>query len=375
MEFTHDVFISYAHPDREFARGLKARLGKLTATRRIFFDDSELRAGDDWEAKLIDAIAESRCLVVLWSERAKESNWVTNELYSFLNFARTDPRRRLVFVNLQGANKAMQKYHQIVVPALQAAYPRIEDVAEAIWQDLVQRAQAGLDPDVQLMQVPLVVLTLTQADAVSLGADVWARLSARFHLPVTMLQSRYGPGRDDWRPFNGADTIAKVLDDVAQHVNSRLGERRIEWKKPADAFWDDQSPVARVFVESEFEKAPLAVLVVDPVALDYLPVYRRLMLFQDSLARSGTIVLTLAPFGGPRRIARLREALLSSGQPYFDPYLAPEVPPRRRVAAHCDWDVTGAGDIERMLLTAAGKLTEDAEPRKASAFLSHGAAR
>ena len=108
---------------------------------------------------------------------------------------------------------------------------------------------------------------------------------------------------------------------------------------------------------------------IDPVAVSHPDVFERLMLFQDCLTSTSTVVATLPPFGAPRRIAGLKQVLLARGTPYFDDYLEPAVPPRRRLAAQMALNVSDADDIRRYLLAAAGQLVRETDATGRSAFL------
>jgi hypothetical protein len=310
---------------------------------------------------------------VLWSDRAKQSDWVSLEFVTFQVTAkpRENPTRRLIFLNLQGMNKTMQAFQQVEVPALQAAYQAGGNVGDPLWENVMRRIEDGLNPQMRPLDVPLVVLTLTQAEVAAFDAVTWNDIKASFHVADGILRARYDAIREDWRPFRGKETIATVLGNVCNDVNDTLEGYRLSWKVPGEAFWTDIA-AARAYVTGEFETAELSVLIVDPIALHVRRVYQRLMLFQNSLTRSRTVVVTLPPFAAPPRILRLRNALMNLGTPYFDDYFQPSVPPRRRLSAQCGWNVADTEDIKRLILAAAGQLAGDNEPKMASTYLRHG---
>lgn len=73
----HDVFISYAREDRALARKLADAL--LAARGWSVWWDTSLRTGEQFPRRIQDAVAASRCVVVLWSRHSIDSNWVIAE--------------------------------------------------------------------------------------------------------------------------------------------------------------------------------------------------------------------------------------------------------------------------------------------------------
>ena len=71
------VFISYQHEDSEFGENLINRVEKAGFTTWI--DNDRLHAGDDWRAKIDEAIKSSFALIVIMSPAAKASEYVTYE--------------------------------------------------------------------------------------------------------------------------------------------------------------------------------------------------------------------------------------------------------------------------------------------------------
>jgi WD40 repeat protein len=73
----HDVFISYARDDR--ARVERLADAFVAARGWSVWWDSELQAGEPFPRRIQEALADSRCVVVVWSSRAVESDWVVAE--------------------------------------------------------------------------------------------------------------------------------------------------------------------------------------------------------------------------------------------------------------------------------------------------------
>lgn len=83
-----DIFISYAHEDRDTARELA---GLLEASALSVWWDPQLRAGDDF-AKIIDqTLQHVRCVIVLWSSHSVDSRWVRAEANEGLRLEKLVP--------------------------------------------------------------------------------------------------------------------------------------------------------------------------------------------------------------------------------------------------------------------------------------------
>lgn len=373
MNFTYDVFISYGSEDRPYAMRLSESLKLLAPAQAPFFEVASVRAGDNWEDRIQLALESSQHLVVLWSDHAKQSDWVSREIYTFHAIAKpkTNTGRRLIFVNLQGMNLAMRAFQQVNRPQLLANYPAIQDVTNETWGDLMRDVEEGLNPVRRPLPVPVVVLTMTQTEVAEFRAEQWQQISDDFGLPQDVISRRYGPTRADWRPFGGDETIATVLETIKKQMAAAFRAFRPYWSPPDETFWFDALK-ARSYVRTEFDTGEVAVLIIDPVALHRLDVYQRLMFFQESLTSSRVVVLTLPHFNAQPEILRLRSTLKNRSSPYFDDYFQPAVPPRRRLAAQCGWNITDMEDIQRLVLAAAVQLGAEADRESGSAFLRHG---
>ena len=71
-----DIFLSYTEKDREQARRLAATLESVGWT---VWWDRRIPAGETWRNVLQQALHDMRCMVVLWSARSIESEWVCEE--------------------------------------------------------------------------------------------------------------------------------------------------------------------------------------------------------------------------------------------------------------------------------------------------------
>ncbi len=75
---TNDVFVSYAREDQKFAKRLAAAFERPPRGWSVWWD-AELTTGERFNNEIRQAIADSRCLVVLWSPHSVSSDWVVAE--------------------------------------------------------------------------------------------------------------------------------------------------------------------------------------------------------------------------------------------------------------------------------------------------------
>lgn len=71
-----DIFLSYNEKDREQARRVAAMLESVGWT---VWWDRRIPAGETWRTVLEKALENMRCMIVLWSSRSIESEWVYEE--------------------------------------------------------------------------------------------------------------------------------------------------------------------------------------------------------------------------------------------------------------------------------------------------------
>jgi TIR domain len=96
MKKKYAAFISYAHADKKYAKRLhkwlesyrfpKGVLVDAESNRRfgrVYRDDEEFSSGANLKDEIIDALSESRSLIVICSEYSADSEWVNKEIAEF----------------------------------------------------------------------------------------------------------------------------------------------------------------------------------------------------------------------------------------------------------------------------------------------------
>ena len=83
MDRTHDVFISYSEKDRPTADQVCAALE--TNGIRCWIAHRDILAGKDWGGAIIDAINESRVMVLVFSSNSNTSPQIMREVERAVN--------------------------------------------------------------------------------------------------------------------------------------------------------------------------------------------------------------------------------------------------------------------------------------------------
>lgn len=83
-----DIFISYAREDQRYARGLSVALENQGWS---VWWDPKLRAGERFDDVIDGALKEAKCIIVIWSQRSVESDYVKDEATYALNHNKLVP--------------------------------------------------------------------------------------------------------------------------------------------------------------------------------------------------------------------------------------------------------------------------------------------
>ena len=100
-KFVYDVFISHSSKDKPIVRKLAQRL--KADGLQVWFDEWEIKPGDMIGLKIEQALEQSRTLVLVMSENAFASDWVTLERHTAMFRDPTNARRRFIPLRLDDA--------------------------------------------------------------------------------------------------------------------------------------------------------------------------------------------------------------------------------------------------------------------------------
>lgn len=95
--FTYDAFLSFRGEDTRF--NFIGHLLKELEREGInaFFDDQNLRAGDDISPALSKGIEESKMSIIVFSEKYATSTWCLNELVKIIESTKRSSNKQLAF--------------------------------------------------------------------------------------------------------------------------------------------------------------------------------------------------------------------------------------------------------------------------------------
>ena len=359
MAHAHEVFISYASQDREWATKLHADLNGRGVD--AFFDQTSLRAGEGWEGQIRTALLGSRHLVCLWSAHASASQWVQRELALFdaMNTPAASAGGSLLVVKLDDTFSAYTSLQQIAEAAVTGAYAAgLPTLAAGDWKALVDRINVVVKRDKNALSIPVALLTLTREQAEQFGPAERAHIAARLGMDADGIAGRYGASRLDWQPFGDQVSIDALLDHVRASLNKKLANkqpaRTVQWDLPDESFWSHLAS-AQAFAAA-MQQRKLGAIVIDPVALSNVLVQARLGLFTQCLRHENIAVIAVPPFAASPQMTSFRgwieEFAATMVQSYFDPPLDPD----HNFGARCAIGQVDANELRRLVQSSISQF-------------------
>jgi hypothetical protein len=387
--YNYDVFISYSRADGPWAQKLFEGLeGKGLNT---FFDVRRLQPGARWEPALMQGASDSQNLVVLWSDNARQSDWVIRELGSFdtqINNptpGQESADRRIVFLLLEGENSAFSSYQMVTDLREAGVYPgSAGQVNPNLWQDVLDKVHEAIVEADPAVPVTLAVLTMTQERLNKLKLTRQPPLAAkplRAFLASLGIRSKqqlkqyYGAHPMDWHPFGSGSNIKTILSQLNDDINN-IFEKVPEgvpfrWELVGENFWSG-APYDKTFSE-EVQKLRrgLSVVVVDPIALYDEDVHARLSTLSIQLKGAKVLFLTPLPWRCWETHHGVREHIKGMAQPVFASWYEPFPPDSSQASWFRDANVGDEMEIKRALLATLGQHLTDPVQQPASEYLRH----
>jgi hypothetical protein len=385
VAYTYDLFISYSSADRAWAKVLHDELTQRKV--RCFLDDERLTKGEKWLPQLLGSLQASRHFVVLWSDRAKASDWVQKELERYQVAIDPDakgnhaPDRLLYAVNLQGKNATLGDFQGFDLAPLQSAYKGDRDsfpVGEAerrAWAAMVEEIAAAARSDRVAREIPVAVLALDQAtfaderfkrpqfDFLPAGTldDLLAKLGVG---SLADVGTRYGDTALDWKPYGKSQSVVDLFEDLRSDsrfgINAKLGQLKVapvKWryvdllKLPENKLEDEASALS---TES-------CIFVVDPLSFLFnATIWKRYFLLAAFFSSPAAAVVLPAPFPTSDTQSLLRECIAQQGRPHLTWFHEPI--PFRAAHAACGIDVADRLDLRRLVLGSLARHSSAADP-------------
>jgi len=349
----YDVFISYSSQDRPWAEHLYQSL--VGRGLKPFFDKHSLRDGQGWEAQLNAGLRDADHMVCLWSANAFASMWVQNELGAFrASIAGNKSDSKLLIVRLDDRHNAFSSTQQIDMADIKTAYAQSPPTPPEgpVWIGLVDRVENALRQAAATIEIPLVLLTLTQDQVQDIGPNDRAKLKARLGIGEEALVARYGTEHLQWNPFGTQKTIGEILDLARGDLNKWLAPETMAWNLPGDSFWSDHT-AARDFAR-RMANCRLGAIVIDPVAMLVANVQAKLGLFTACLNCENVAIIAVPITPAPELDERFRGWLSDFAATLFDTYLEPPGLSDPMPNARYGVGVGDAGEVRRLLQRSVG---------------------
>lgn len=184
-DFKFEIFISYSNRDDAWGRKLYHSLvAKGIAPDAIFIDKEYLKPGVAWKPTMSNAVLNARHLIALWSNNARASDWVSDELSKFTQVIDPEgkgrPRedRKLIFIPLEGENKVYEHYQWVNdlknAGAYDAAAPDtgIGNLDVNVWEEMVGKVVSAVtsNPDFSPIMLSVLAMTKDRVDHLNLKA-------------------------------------------------------------------------------------------------------------------------------------------------------------------------------------------------------------
>jgi hypothetical protein len=155
-----EIFLSYSSRDRERVQPL----AKLLETIATVWWDPHIGHGDPWPDALRRALAEARCVVVVWTRHSVESDWVWNE-------ANEGKNRRILVPVLMDDVEVPFGFHHLQSARLQRWGGSPDDPeVKALLRSVSQRVGPSPQPPSAAPEAPVRLAPPVFAEA-SRGAD------------------------------------------------------------------------------------------------------------------------------------------------------------------------------------------------------------
>jgi hypothetical protein len=337
MAYEYDVFISYDSADEDWAKKLEAEL-QNNHGQQVYRDQSRLIAGAQWENELVNKVRDSQHMVVLWSKNGADSDWVRRERSNFevaitpVRPGEVQAERLMIFVLLDDTKLAYSSLQTIQdIKEAQAYSEGVDKLDPLVWRSVINKVVMALKSQDKSTPVMTVIMAATQPEIQSLPAATLDQLVNDLGLGDRQaLFNRYTPvdpahpKRTDWRPFGSNETIATILDNQRDDINSVPQNPKFRWGFIPDDFWNEEDyDKAREY--AEILRASLSLIVIDPVSL-HVPLVRQLTnILKKCLTNSETAVMVPMPFSMSPTLINLRKLIRDAGAPFFDEYYNPPV--------------------------------------------------
>jgi hypothetical protein len=370
MEFKDDIFISYSSLDAPWAIKLEQSL--MQSGLKVFRDGARLIPGREWEEQLYEALKTSKHIIVLWSNNARESDWVTKETSYFdVNFYENQ-ERKFIGIVLNDQPKTFNRLQSIT----QVRNKSIDQVDSQTWDTVIKGVLEGIKANDIRRPIRRAILTLTNAELMALNFDYVPAFGYSLNqlgLDKQKIKDRYGPSRNDWKPLDGKKKITDILDEILDAINSD-NKLTYRWLPANEQKLYSRNDRRQVIAEKQLLENELSVIVVDPIAL-YDDTYRvTFSILTDCLKNKDTLIMSFPLFEPSDVYAAWRKAIESCANAFHARYFTPPIPKDQiigRFSANPIDNLDARHFIQDMLSGADDNLSDGAQPKPKPPQVSH----
>jgi len=324
-------------------------------------DKESLRAGDAWEDVVIRQLSFSQHLIVIWSSKAKDSDWVTRER-AFFDFAingvaeKTAKDRRIIFVLLDDTPSAFNRYQMIKDIKDSNGYmanPNALDVG--LWTSVCDQIEAAIEREDTSISVSLAILALTQ-DRFN---DLYGKNTCEFadhlnscltNIEITLdkIQNCYGKDAYSWKPFGNNEEVWTVLEGVKDEINTKLIGDKFKWKRVSTDFYGDD--MIKVSQSLDQIKSNFSVFVIDLFSLCDYRISTKANMIHAKFNNEKTATLVL-PSLNVKHYSNLLSFAEQHATTIFQHYYSDVIKPKY---ANCGINICDVRDIRRFLRLSIG---------------------
>lgn len=393
---TYDIFISYSSLDRAWAKKLAADLTGLKV--KCFVDEDRLTKGGKWEPQLVTSLTNSRHFVVLWSQNAHNSDWVTEELSRFKigidpkSEGQPLPGRLLYAINLEGQNATLAAYQGYQDSAIQKAYrelppgqaaDRLDPSAQQAWNTWVAEIAAAVSSDNPAFPVPVAVLALTtgifnaappmKPEFSFVPENSLDEFLLRLGVEkMSDLSGRYGADPFHWHPFGSPETVKDMVDSLLSDPQTGINLKLAELRQPPVRWSPYLDIVTPALDRLEQITQPLAsgpcLVIIDPVSLFSARIWQRYSRLSRCFLNPQAAIIFLTPSGSDQPLLFLRQCLTEQGKPHLDWFHDPI--PYNPGYANCGINIADKWDMRRLVLASLGRQPSTRRPSGAEHITS-----
>lgn len=329
----YEIFISYTNqePDKEISKKLFDALNSNYF--KVFRDKERLDVGAPWNEQLEETLKTSKHLVVIWSSKANNSQWVQKEIAKFTEHNKNG---LVFFVCLDIVSNAYNEYQAVLDFKDAGIYP---DKMETLTQDLLDRVVNKIRKVIykkagsKSIQRAVFTMTLDKLNGASISADTKKEI-----------EKNYSQRFADWKPFGSSKSIVGILDDLLYvDINQKTFNEKnmvfhwedIDWREPDSKLWLPSRDQNGIYINENttataneiglLESSP-CVLILDPYALNDVQVkgiFTRA--YSKCIGNRQAVIMALNSYPLTEQLKYLRMQLQNEAESFYDHYFDPKI--------------------------------------------------